>query len=368
MKVNEISFQNYRNLKNGTLKPNEGVNVICGNNAQGKTNLLESIWLFTGGKSFRGSKDSELTTFGEKFTQINAETYTQDRLQKLKIEINSGKRSVEINKVPQAVPSALIGKLCAVAFSPIHLSLIKDGPGLRRRFLDTAICQIVPTYTKQLLKYNHVLNQRNVLLRSIKKSKNLIDTLDVWEETLSICGSEVISQRISYSEELKTLAQQFYSGLSLDKETLKIAYRSNINKEISGEKDEIKKELKKRLEETREEDIAFGFTTKGPHRDDLEVKIDGKSARTYASQGQQRSAVLAMKLAEAEIVEHTCKEPPIILLDDVLSELDRDRQNYLLNSISNKQIFITCCEEELEKKFTSGGIFKVSNGEIEVKK
>ncbi len=364
MKINKISFQNYRNLKDGTLEPIEGVNIICGNNAQGKTNLLESMWLFTGGKSFRGSKDSELTTFGEKFTQLETESYIQERTQKLKIEIKSGKRAVEINKVPQPHPSALVGKLCAVAFSPVHLSLIKDGPGLRRRFLDTAICQIKPMYTKHLLKYNHILNQRNVLLRTIKKSKNLIETLDIWEENLSICASEIISQRISYTEKLKNLSQQFYNGLSLEKETLKITYRSSINKEIVNEKEVIKKELKKKLEETREDDIALGFTTKGPHRDDLEVKIDGKSARMYASQGQQRSAVLAMKLAEAEIVDYTCKEAPIVLLDDVLSELDRGRQNYLLNSISNKQIFITCCEEELEKRFSSGKIFKVSNGEI----
>lgn len=367
MNIRELTYKNYRNLKDNTITPCEGINIICGNNAQGKTNFLEAIWLFTGGRSFRGSKDIDLTSFGEKKSELVMHAFTQERLQNLKIELTNGRRTIYINKVRQSVPSALIGKICAVAFSPTHLSLIKDGPSLRRKFLDTAICQIHSMYTEYLLKYNHILLQRNTLLKNIKKNNNLIDTMDIWEDKLSEYGAELISERVLYIEQLKTLASEFYAGLSSGKEELSLQYKLSINKQLIKEKLKIKKEFKRKLEETRSEDIMFGFTTRGPHRDDLEFKINGKSARLYSSQGQQRSIVLAMKLAEAELVNRTIGETPIILLDDVLSELDYNRQDYLLNSIKEKQVFITCCEPEFKNKLTSGQVFKASQGTILVK-
>lgn len=367
MNIKEISYKNYRNLKDNTIIPCEGINIICGDNAQGKTNFLESIWIFTGGRSFRGSKDSDLISFGEKKSSLFMKADVGERLQTFSIDIISGKRTIKINKVTQPIPSALVGKICAVSFSPEHLALIKDGPGLRRKFLDTAICQTQPMYAEYLLKYNHILSQRNMLLRTLKKNNNLIDTLDIWEEKLAEYGAEIICSRISYTKKLKGLASEFYMGLSSKKEKLSLQYKSSITREDAKDKTTIKEEFKKKLEEARTDDIAFGFTTKGPHRDDLDLKIDGKSARIFSSQGQQRSIVLAMKLAEAEIVKEVRGEMPIILLDDVLSELDANRQHYLLNSISEKQVFITCCEPELSKRLVKGYIFEVSDGNIKIK-
>lgn len=367
MNVKKIFFKDYRNLKNAEINPCKGLNVICGNNAQGKTNFLEAIWIFTGGRSFRGSKDKELTTFGKKVSQLKLQVNSFDREQLLKIDINSGKRFVEINKVPQQTASSLIGYLCAVVFSPVHMALIKDGPRVRRKFLDTAICQLKSNYVSHLIKYNHVLNQRNILLRNLRKSKNLIDTLDIWDETLADYGSEIIEQRSFYVKRLKNLAKHFYSGLSSEKEALDLNYKTFTLEEDFQNKNQIKEDFIQKIKESREDDITLGFTTKGPHRDDIDIRINNRSARLFSSQGQQRSAVLAMKLAEAELVRQLIGEMPIILLDDVLSELDLDRQRYLLNSISKEQVFITCCEPEFTKWLSNGQIFEVSEGSFNLK-
>ena len=362
MRVTEISFSSFRNLKDATIEPSEGINIICGENAQGKTNFLEAIWLFTGGRSFRGAKDKDLVRFGEHEAFLELKEKIYDREQRLKIEIKNGKRCVIINKVPQQTASAMVGQMCAVVFSPNHLDLIKGGPNVRRKFLDTAICQLQPLYTAQFLRYNHVLSQRNMLLRQLKKSKNLIDTLDIWEDKLVDLGSELILRREDYVKNLKKISAEFYSGLSASKESLFLQYKNSTAKENSLKKEQVKKDFKEALKNSREEDLALGFTTKGPHRDELEIRINEKSARQFSSQGQQRSAVLAIKLAETEIVRQTVGEDPIILLDDVLSELDAKRQSYLLKSIPQKQVFITCCEPELTSRLAAEKVFEVSDG------
>lgn len=368
MIIEKISFKEYRNLKNAEVLPNPGVNVICGDNAQGKTNFLEAIWLFTGGRSFRGAKDKELVSFGAQNASLAMDAVSFERNQSLKIDIANGKRVVTINKVLQQSASSLVGKLCAVVFSPAHLALVKDGPSVRRKFLDTAICQTQPHYTAHFLRYNHVLTQRNTLLRYLQKSKNLVDTLDVWEEKLAEYGAEIVARRFSYMEKLKELSSKFYTGLSAGKEVLTLNYRTSAASEVFEEKRKIKEDFKCKLKKSREEDIFAGFTTKGPHRDDIDIKINGKSSRLFSSQGQQRSIVLALKLAEAELVQQIIGERPIILLDDVLSELDLSRQNYLLNSILEKQVFITCCEPELTKRLSVGKVFEVSQGVFQAKK
>ncbi len=368
MIVEKISFKEFRNLKNADVLPSSGVNVVCGDNAQGKTNFLEAIWLFSGGRSFRGAKDKELVSFGAQSSSLAMDAVSFGQNQNLKIDIAGGKRFVTINKVPQQSVSSLVGKICAVVFSPAHLALVKDGPSVRRKFLNTAICQTQPHYTAHFLRYNHILTQRNSLLRYLQKSKNLADTLDIWEEKLAEYGAEIVARRFSYVENLRALSAKFYSGLSAGKETLTLTYKTSTTSEVFKEKKKIKEVFKDKLKKSREEDIFAGFTTKGPHRDDIEIKINGKSARLFSSQGQQRSVVLAMKLAEADLVQQIIAEPPIILLDDVLSELDLSRQNYLLNSILEKQVFITCCEPELTKRLSVGKFFEVSQGDFRAKK
>ncbi len=364
MIVKKISFQNYRNLKANEVEPSPEVNVICGDNAQGKTNFLESIWIFTGGRSFRGAKDRELVAFGQQAAQLELLADAAEREQNFRVLLSGGRRAVHVNKVPQQSASALVGKFCAVVFSPAHLALVKDGPGVRRKFLDTAICQMQPSYAKQFLKYNHILNQRNSLLRHLKKDNKLADTLDVWDEKLTECGAELMKRRFLYVESLLPALDEFYGGLSSGREEISLQYRPSAVRCPCEKEVALREEFLRRLAESRTEDLLQGVTTRGPHRDDLEIKIDGKSARQFASQGQQRSAVLAMKLAEAELMRKVLGEPPVILLDDVLSELDATRQNYLLNSIAQRQVFITCCEPDLGRKLAAGAVFSVSQGEL----
>ncbi|MDQ5983100.1 MAG: DNA replication and repair protein RecF [Eubacteriales bacterium SKADARSKE-1] len=364
MKVSELKLENYRNLKNNSFLPCDGVNVIYGNNAQGKTNLLEAIWLFTGGKSFRGTRDLDLITFKEKKSNLFMKLFSENRNQTLKITLEGKSRLVSVNDVAKKQASELIGNFCAVAFSPIHLALIKDGPAARRKFLDTAICQIQPLCAKTIFKYIHTLNQRNHLLKEIKNKKNLYDTLEIWDEKLATFAADLVSKRIKYVELMKELSKESYENISGKNEVLDIKYETNCYIKSKSEPIDLISQIKEKLRKAHKEDIAIGFTTIGPHRDDLNILIDGKSAKMFSSQGQQRSAVLAMKLSEATILNKICKKNPVILLDDVMSEIDSYRQDYVLNSFSNEQIFITCCEPTTLKKLKNGALFTIENGTI----
>lgn len=363
MIVKSLSLENYRNLEKTKIDTYEEVNIIYGENAQGKTNLLESLWLFTGGRSFRGAKDSELIKFGCKESRIETDFFSNGRDQTSGINISGKKRTAVLNGVPKITATQLIGSYCAVVFSPIHLSLVKDGPSQRRKFIDSAICQIKPSYVKLLMRYNHTLSQRNTLLKDIPRYPELVDTIDIWDEKLCEYGSSLILERIKYIDLLKKHVYGIYSGISGCKEELEVDYdfiKDIKNIDISG----IKSLLSEKIKEKRKSDINLGFTTYGPHRDDLDIKLNEKSARIFASQGQQRSCVLSLKIAEASVIGDIKGEKPIILLDDVLSELDNLRQNYILNCLKNWQVFITCCEPSVLIKLTQGKTFKIEQGKI----
>ena len=366
MKVLEISFNNFRNLENSKINVSENINVIYGDNAQGKTNLLECIWLFNGVRSFRGSKDSELVSFNtkEKFATANLKFFFEDRIQNVQINIVNGKREAILNGVKKKSTSHIIGKCTSVVFSPEHLNLVKSGPSERRRFLDGAICRLKMKYAIEFSKYKKILNQRNALLKEININKNLKDTIDVWDENLANSGAYLIIERFKYIELLKKYAIEYHSGISKGKEKLDIIYKSscNINKEDNFK--QIYDKLLINLKNNLTNDLSFGFTNIGPHRDDLEFLINNVKSKTFASQGQQRSIVLSLKLAEASILEEKSDERPVILLDDVLSELDIYRQDFLLNKIENWQVFITCCDINSIRNLKSGKIFNVSNGTI----
>ena len=372
MNIKKFEFENFRNLEKSIIEPDCNVNIIFGDNAQGKTNLLEAIWIFTGGRSFRNTKDLDLINFKEKFSKLEMELFSEDRLQNLKIELSKPRRKVFVNDVLKKTPSDFIGKFCSVIFSPTHLSLIKDGPQYRRRFLDAAICQMNPIYAKNLTIYNHILDQRNQLLKSIKTNKSLEDTLFIWNEKLSQKAAIIVNLRLQYVNLLKKYTKCIYSAFTKEKENLNLFYFSNsISKDLikkSEEKkidtEEISSYVLKRLNEAKKEEFFLGYTTIGAHRDDFEIYVNDKKAKMFASQGQQRSAVLSMKLAESEIIEKTCKTSPVILLDDVMSELDLKRQDFILNSISNRQVFITCCDPTALSKMTSGKAFEVKNGKL----
>lgn len=360
MKVLELSYKNYRNLKDGNFIPSDKINVIYGDNAQGKTNLLEAIWIFTGGRSFRGTKDIDLITFDKKESRIFLKVFCEKRNQELEIEVSQKKRKVLVNSIEKRSAIELVGKFCSVIFAPNHLMLIKGGPALRRKFLDTAICQVVPKYAKFISSYNHVLNQRNSLLKDIKKHPELIDTLDIWDDRLSVYAVEIIFQRIQYVNYLKEFSRGFHEGISSKKEILTLEYETSLKENSDLNKENFKAGLLR----SRSADIALRCTTFGPHRDDLKILINKKSARLFASQGQQRSAVLALKLAEAEIFKKIFNVSPVILLDDVMSELDEKRQDFILNSISENQVFITCCEPTSALNLKNGKSFRVSSGEF----
>lgn len=367
MEIKKLCFENFRNLQDGFIEPDGEINVIFGDNAQGKTNLLEAIWLFAGGHSFRGNKDHELPRLADgknvKNASLRAEFISEERPQWAVLHICSGRRSSVINGVEKKTGSALVGKICAVIFSPEHLLLIKDGPGGRRSFVDGAICQINPSYPKLLMRYNRVIVQRNALLREMQVKTELSSMLEIWNERAVHFGTEIMQRRIAYVEALSGAAKEVYAGISGNRENFRISYRPlGMKAESFGENS--LEHYNAALVKSEKSDIRLGITSVGPHRDDVEIEIDGLSARTYGSQGQQRSAVIAMKLAEADVLQKNIGESPLILLDDVMSELDKSRQDYILNRLYGRQIFVTCCSPETVNLMEKGKKYRVSQGAV----
>ena len=365
MNVRSLRFSHYRNLCQGEYRPCPGVNLLYGNNAQGKTNLLEAIWLFTSGKSFRGARDGELVAFEQPSAQLEMDFTAAGRDQSAEIIIKNSKRTAALNGVDKGAASRLVGNFCAVVFSPEHLSLVKDGPMGRRQFIDAALCQQTPAYASLLGRYQHTLTQRNALLKDIPRHSELLDTLDIWEDKLARYGAGIALRRMKYIADLSPFAAGFYQGIAEGKETLEVHYQSSFwEQEQPTSQEQLQTALQHSLLQNRREDIACGFTTVGPHRDDVALQVDGRSARMYASQGQQRSTVLALKLAEASILMETLGERPVVLLDDVMSELDTARQDYLLNHIQGWQVFITCCEPTPVLRLVEGTAVRIQQGEL----
>lgn len=360
MNVTHLELKNFRNIEHCEIEPCDGVNIIYGQNAQGKTNMLEGIWLFTGCRSFRGAKDSETINFNSNKAILNLDYYAFGREQNINLELGEGKKFIK-NGIKLKNSSEIMGNFLSVVFSPVHLSLIKDGPYERRRFIDIAISQLKPKYAVTLSQYNKAVTQRNILLKDIQLHSELYDTLDIWEERIAFFASEIVRQRIGYIKKMGEYAEEIYSGLSSNREKLKIDYAQTTV--IAGDtKTELYENMKYQLYASRRNDLVTGFTSVGPHRDDLSVTIDSLSARNYASQGQQRSAALSLKLGEAAVIKNFSDEQPVALLDDVMSELDESRQNYILNHIKDWQVFITCCDPTTVKNLKFGKKIYVENG------
>lgn len=365
MNVTRLGFENFRNLENGEIFPCDGINVIFGSNAQGKTNLLEAIWLFTGGHSFRGTKDGELPRLvngkNADTAGLSMDLFTEGREQALQLLFKNGRRSSVINGVEKKTGSALVGKFCAVIFSPEHLLLVKEGPARRRSFIDGALCQSKPAFARVLTNYNKALMQRNALLKDIARHPELQDTLDIWDERLILFGTQVVLERIAFCRTLAPKAAEIYAGIAKEKEAVAFDYAPFDGADTQ---ETIGAHFFAGLKNARGNDIRLGFTSVGPHRDDLSIMINGLSARTYGSQGQQRSIVLALKLAEADILFEKTGERPVVLLDDVMSELDMSRRDYLLNHLDGRQVFITCCDPETVRLMERGRGFLVENGTL----
>lgn len=359
MKINSISIENYRNIESLNLEFDD-VNIIYGENAQGKTNLIEAIYLFTGSKSFRGVKDKELVKFGSNFSRLKIDFENENRKQNAQIVIDK-KRTATLNGIKKKSAAALGEELKAVIFSPVHLSMVKDGPAERRKFIDNALCQLKYNYRSVLKEYNRALAQRNMLLKDISKNSSLTDMLYIWDNNLAKSGAKIIFQRNKYVEALLPYAKEVFDGLSKGKENMDLILKGPFDyKDLSVK--EIEKQLLLTFENTRSTDFMNRITTAGPHRDDMEILINAKSARTFGSQGQQRSCVLALKLAEASLLKDMTENEPLALLDDVMSELDLSRQDYILNHIKNWQVFITCCDADTVLRLKKGKTFHMENG------
>ncbi len=360
MKINSITLENYRNIKELSVDFDD-VNIIWGQNAQGKTNLLEAIYLFSGAKSFRGAKDKELVKFNCDYAKLNLDFFSNNREQTAEIIIKD-RKSVQLNGIKKKSASQLGDEIKTIIFSPDHLNMIKEGPSERRKFVDGALCQIKSNYRTLLKSYNRTLVQRNTLLKKAEKAEEVESVLEVWNVNLANLGAKIIFQRIMYLKALKPYLESIFEGISGGRENIEIAYIGADT--YSNDVSDIEKKLYEKLKSHTKIDVLNHTTTKGPHRDDIEILINGKSVKTYGSQGQQRSSVLALKLAEASLLKEMTGENPIALLDDVMSELDEKRQDYILNHIKDLQVFITCCDKETVLRLKKGKTFHIENGTL----
>ena len=365
MRISRLHLEQFRNIESLSVFPCETVNIIYGDNAQGKTNLLEAIWLLSGAKSFRGAKDADLIRFGESRALIESDFFCAGRQQTSKIQLE-GKKTAWLNDIRQDSITAFAGIFTTVVFSPSHLGLVKDGPAGRRKFLDTSICQITPRYIGMIGQYQRILLQRNTLLKDISYASALLDTLDIWDEKLSALGGVIIRMRMEYTRRLQKEAEDIYKGISMERESFSLDYRPfELPVQEGQTQREISSLLLEKMMQNRSEDLRSGSTGIGPHRDDLEISMNGRSVRSFGSQGQQRSSVLALKLAESRCIGDILGERPVILLDDVMSELDQNRREYLLNHLTGSQIFITCCDKGYFSRLEGGRVFRMEHGQLE---
>lgn len=363
MKITRLNLSGFRNLKDVEFFPYEGINVIYGENGQGKTNIIEAIWLFTGFKSFRTRKNSEMIPYDEEKYEIEMDYFSENREQNIKLMSDIAKQETYKNGVKMVSPRSIIGEFFSVVFSPAHLNLIKGGPDEKRRFLDIAISQLKPSYARMLSDYVRSLKQRNALLKNFSETSYEYDMLDCWDETISTLGGKITAERIKYVENLTESAIEIYDGISNGREILNVKY-NQVGREAKNDEKEIIHSLNDALKKSRENDIKNKFTSKGPHRDDFEVILNSKNIKNFGSQGQQRSAALSLKLAEASLIKKINDEQPVALLDDVMSELDTSRQDYILNKLKDWQVFISCCEPTQVLRMQSGKSFHVENGKI----
>ena len=351
MYIKEISLDNFRNYDRQKIKLNKNINIIYGNNAQGKTNIIEAIFLCAYGKSFRSKKDFDLIKFNKEKANVEVSYKREDREGTIKVEIED-KKIFFINEIKQNKVSNILGKINVVIFTPDDIDIIKDGPQRRRRFLDMFISSLKPNYIHLLNSYNKILEQRNNYLRQIKIENKNPNMLEIWDEQLSEYSYKIYEYRKIFIEKISNRIGDIHNSITKSgKEDIKIKYISN-----SKDKEAFLENLKK----SREIDIKRGFTAIGVHRDDFIIYIDNKPVSIFGSQGQQRTSILTLKLCELDIIKEETGENPILLLDDFMSELDETRRNSFLDNITGSQVIITCTDKiNIEKDVY---IFFVENG------
>lgn len=363
--IESLNLRGFRNYKDIKMDFSKNYNVIYGENAQGKTNIIEAIFLCASGRSHRTSKDSELLNINSNNYYIRLDTIKNQ--EDLSIEImyeKDKKKFIKINEIPQKKIGSLMGNLLAVIFSPEDLSVINEGPSQRRRFIDITLSQIKPAYFFDLQQYNRILTQRNSLLKEIQDKKSLINTLDIWNIKIAEIASRIIKARYDFINRLRKYANVYNSMLSSNNENMRIDYSSSIEVENFNDAEKIKEDIYNELERIKNHEIMRGTTLKGPHRDDYEIYINDLNVKSFGSQGQKRTVILSVKLSELQIIKEETGEYPILLLDDVMSELDQKRREILFDCINNIQTFITCTEKDIfyNKDFKNVLFFNIKNG------
>lgn len=357
MNIRSIELKNFRNYENLEISFDEGTNILFGDNAQGKTNILEAAYMSGTTKSHKGSRDREMIRFGEEEAHLKTVVVRGGREYQIDMHLKKNRaKGIAIDKIPIKKASELFGILNIVFFSPEDLNIIKNGPVERRRFLDSELCQLDRIYLADLTNYNKILAQRNKLLKDMIYRPSLSDTLPVWDMQLIETGKKIIRRRKQFVDELREIVSDIHYRISGGKEELFLKYEPNID-DIFFEDE---------LSRAKEKDKKLCQTSVGPHRDDLLFSIGDVDIRKYGSQGQQRTSALSLKLSEIELVRKSISDTPVLLLDDVLSDLDSSRQNYLLNNISDTQTIITCTglDEFVRNRFTVNRVFEVIAGHV----
>ena len=358
MIIKSIKLENFRNYENLELSFEKGTNILYGDKKKKKTNVLEAVYLSATTKSHKGSKDKEIIRFGQDEAHIRTNLDKEGMEYRVDMHLKKSKsKGIAVNGQHLKKAAQLLGLLNVVFFSPEDLSIIKNGPSERRRFVDMELCQIDKYYLYNLNQYNKIVNQRNKLLKDFYHNTDIYETLHVWDMQLVTYGKQIIERRKEFVDQLNEIIYGIHKNLSGGREELVIVYEPDTEAE----------NFEYELQKFREKDIKYKMTSVGPHRDDFSFVVNGVDIRKYGSQGQQRTAALSLKLSEIELVKKVTGDNPVLLLDDVLSELDSNRQNYLLNNIGNIQTIITCTglDEFINNRFSIDKIFKVTNGRIE---
>lgn len=371
MRLTRLKTENFRNLAAVDFSPAPGVNVIYGENAQGKTNLIEAIYLLTGQKSFRAARENDYLRFGSGVARIEAEFTCQNREKTAALAYGS-KKLAWLSGV-ECAPSELTGEFLAVVFSPGELALIQEGPAERRAFLDGAISQVMPRYMTTLAAMSRILLQRNTLITDMQKSGNyamMEPLLETWDRSLAKVAFSICHARARFLRRLAPPAAEIYESIcKRADQPFSLSYQPSIPAPEGADWADVspaegEAHIRAALAAARSEDYKNYCTTLGPHRDNMEVAIAGISARNFGSQGQQRSCALALKLAQCRVMEETLGEAPIILLDDVLSELDKTRRDYFLHGEHPGQVFITCCDRGAARTLGEGAAFRMKEGQL----
>ena len=353
MYIERIKLNNFRNYKQLDLELNKNLNIIYGDNAQGKTNILESIFLCSFGKSFRTTKEKEMIMFNEDKCLVEVYYQKSDRDGKIKIEIGN-KKQISLNGIKLKKLSELLGNMNIVIFTPEDINILREGPVKRRRFLDIMIGQLRPNYVYNLNMYLKTIEQRNNYLRQIRDEGKQENLIEIWDEKLADYGEKVYEYRKEFIEKIANKINVIHSKITEEKECLKIEYVSNC---------ENKNDYLKLLKERRKLDIIKGFTTKGVHRDDFMIYINNREVSTYGSQGQNRTVILSLKLAELNVIYDEISEYPILLLDDFMSELDEKRRKNFLNNIKNTQVILTGTEQ-IQLPDLDYNLYNIKKGEV----